>query len=110
MGLALRFFTLALRGEKEEALRVLTPEAREIFWGDFHLPWLITEGYSVLEEKEEALRWLERTIERGNFNYPLLNEMDPFLENIRSEERFKALMVGVKKKWETFGAELEGLI
>ena len=38
----------------------------------------------------------------GFINYPFLNEYDPFLENIRREERFKKLMKRVKHEWENF--------
>ncbi|MFC1575578.1 hypothetical protein ACFL5A_02885 [Gemmatimonadota bacterium] len=102
MGQALRFLTLSLQGRKEEALTILTTKVREWFWGDFHLPWLIVEGLSILGEKREAMRWLERAIEKGIFNYPLFSSLDPFLENIRSEEEFKFLMAHVKEKWEAF--------
>jgi hypothetical protein len=32
--------------------------------------------------------WLEIALSRGCVNYPLLAEKDPFLANIRGEERF----------------------
>lgn len=102
MGQALRFLTFALKGRREEALNALTPPVREWIWGDFHMPWIITEGYSVLGEKGEALKWLERAVEKGIFNYPLFSSLDPFLDNIRSEERFRSLMVDVKERWEAF--------
>jgi hypothetical protein len=71
---------------------------------DFHLPWPIAEGYALLSDRDEALRWLERAVERGIFNYPLLNELDPLLANVRGEERFQKLMEKVKPKWENFRA------
>jgi len=106
MGQVLLFLTLALKGRREDALGTISPDVRDIAWMDFHLPWLMTEGYSMLCERDEALRWLERAVKKGLFNYPLLSELDPFLENIRSEDRFKSLMVDVKEKWERFGREL----
>ena len=69
---------------------------------DPYFPTLIAEDYALLNEKEEALNWLEHAIERGNFNYPSFNELDPCLENIRSEPRFKELMKRVKHVWENF--------
>jgi tetratricopeptide (TPR) repeat protein len=107
MGQVLLFLTLALKGRREDALGTISPDVRDIAWMDFHLPWLMTEGYSMLCERDEALRWLERAVKKGLFNYPLLSELDPFLENIRSEERFKSLLIGVKEKWERVGRELE---
>ncbi len=102
MGQTLRFLALAINGRTEEAKKVLPPSIRESVWMDFHLPWLMAEGYALLGDKEEALRWLERAVERGNFNYPLWNEIDPLLANLRSEPRFQKLMERVKSEWEHF--------
>ncbi len=62
----------------------------------------MAECYALLDEKEEALEWLELAVNKGWLNYPFLNEIDPFLQNIRGEERFKKLMETVKYKWENF--------
>jgi hypothetical protein len=35
-------------------------------------------------------------------NYPFLSKIDPFLENIRGEERFMKLIKKVKFAWENF--------
>ena len=35
-------------------------------------------------------------------NFPFLNEIDPLLQNIRSESSFKQLMQKAKDKWENF--------
>jgi hypothetical protein len=55
-----------------------------------------------VDERDEALLWLEHSILGGFINYPILNEKDPFLENIRGEPRFKKLMERVKHEWENF--------
>ena len=68
-------------------------------------PALFCNSASVLAAEgmyEEALKWLEHNINHGMINYPLLNELDPFLENIRGEERFKKLMARIKTEWENF--------
>jgi disulfide oxidoreductase YuzD len=56
----------------------------------------------LLDEKKEALDWLENAVNRGIINYPFINTYDSFLDNIRGEERFKKLMERVKKEWEEF--------
>ncbi len=63
---------------------------------------MLLEGYSLIGEKEKALDWLENAVEIGLINYQFLNQYDPFLENIRSEPRFKQLMKRVKQEWEDF--------
>jgi hypothetical protein len=96
------FFKYALLGKKKEALQSATPQV--LAWGrmDFMNPWLIVQVYSLIGEREEALNWLEEWIGLGCINYPLMNNHDPFLENIRGEPRFKKLMERVKHKWENF--------
>lgn len=64
--------------------------------------WLMADGYALIDEKEEALDWLEYIVSSGFINYPLLSKHDPFLENIRGEKRFKQLMERVKQEWESF--------
>jgi hypothetical protein len=59
----------------------------------------IAEG--MMGEKEQALDWLGNSVERGNFNYPFLNENDPFLENLREDTRFKKIIKRVKTEWES---------
>jgi hypothetical protein len=56
----------------------------------------------LIDEKERALDWLERDVDLGMINYPLMNELDPFLKNIRGEARFRKLMARVKKEWDEF--------
>ena len=96
------FLKYALRGEKNRALDVLTDEVKHYFWHDPELPWLGACNYALIDEKEEALNWLEHVINKGWINYPLFNDNDPLLENIRGEERFKKLMERVKHEWKHF--------
>ena len=98
----LLFLKYALNGEKSKALEFLTEDVRNYFWQDAELPWLGAGGFALIDEKKEAIRWLEHSINKGFINYPVLSEIDPFLENIRGEPRFKKLMERVKHEWENF--------
>lgn len=69
---------------------------------DEMFPIWMAESYSLINEKDEAIDWLEHGVKSGFINYPFLMEYDLFLANIRSEERFKKLMEQVKHKWENF--------
>jgi len=42
-----------------------------------------------------ASRWI---------NYPFLSRIDPWLETIRGDPRFEALMARVRHEWEAFEA------
>ena len=92
----------ALKGEKEEALTVVSAEQEEMLRSDEAFSYQLAEGYSLINEKIKALDWLENAVDRGFINYPFLNEIDPFFENIRGEPRFKKLMERVKHEWENF--------
>jgi len=95
-------FKYAWKGKSEEALSSMTDDLKEFAWNDPDFPWLWAGFYALVNEKDEALRWLEHSVNRGFINYPILNEKDPFLENIRGEERFKKLMKRVKHEWQNF--------
>ncbi len=92
----------ALQGEKGRAYQVLTKPKRELLWNDPEAPWLMAGCFAQLDEKTEALSWLERAAARGWINYPLFCRIDPFLASIRSEERFQKLMERLKIEWENF--------
>lgn len=98
----LLFFKHSFEGNKKEALGALSEDVKSFVWNDPELSWIGVEGYALMDEKSEAIRWLERAIDHGWINYPLFNERDPFLENIRGEKQFKKLMERVKYEWEHF--------
>jgi len=62
----------------------------------------MAECHALVDDKEKALDWLILAVQKGRIDYPFLNEYDPFLANIRGEERFKKLMERVKYEWEHF--------
>ena len=65
--------------------------------------WWLAQSFALIEENEKALYWIEyAALKRGFINYPFFSKIDPFLENIRGEERFKKLMERVKYEWENF--------
>jgi non-specific serine/threonine protein kinase len=96
------FLKYALQGRKQEALQSVTDELRFVAGRDITYSWFVAMGYTMLDEKEIAMDWLEKTVDLGFINYPLLSEYDPFLKKIRGEARFKKLMEKVKSEWERF--------
>jgi non-specific serine/threonine protein kinase len=96
------FFKFALRGQREKAFETLSDDVKKYFWNDPELPWLGACAYSLLDEREEAIHWLEQAVDRGWINYPLFSRDDPLLENIRGERRFQELMAKIKPEWERF--------
>jgi len=80
----------------------MNPEFVRIHMSDPQSSYLISALYSFIGEKEESLKWLEISIGGGFMIYPFMNEFDPFLENIRGDERFRKLMKRVKQIWESY--------
>jgi hypothetical protein len=70
-------------------------------WNEFY-PLLMADCFSMIDEKEEAINWLEEGVRWGCVNYPFFVDHNPFLEPLRDEDRFKNLMETVKHRWETF--------
>jgi tetratricopeptide (TPR) repeat protein len=98
----LLFLRFAFQKKKKEAYAALNADVKNWAWDDFHLPWYGAECFALLDERQEAIDWLEHAVDRAFINYPLFAELDPFLENIRGEPRFKKLMERVKQEWESF--------
>jgi tetratricopeptide (TPR) repeat protein len=96
------FTKYAMQGKKNEALGEVTLQLENAAKGVEYLSRDMAHGYALIDEKEKALDWLENAVERGFIAYPFLNDHDPFLANIRGEERFKKMMERVKYAWETF--------
>jgi predicted Zn-dependent protease len=92
----------ALRGEREEVLRTMTPELRAAAQWDEIFAWWTADCFALVNERESALDFLERAVEFGIINWPWLSRTEPFLENVRGEPRFHRLMEKVRRAWEAF--------
>jgi len=88
--------------EIDKLTTLMTPDFIKGIQMDLQYSYHFATFYSYLGEKEKSLEFLENAVNRGFINYPLIAEIDPFLENIRNEERFKKLMERVKYEWENF--------
>ena len=97
-------FRSALTVEAAVFTEQLTDSLRDLLWDDPECPFWLAGWCTLLGQKDEALNWLERAIERGWINYPLLAQDDPFLEGIRAEPRFVQLVNSIKPNWEEFEA------
>ena len=107
----LEFARHAFENRPREAMAAMSESTKTFFWEDPDVSWLIAGIYSVMDDNDEAIRWLERAVERGSINYPLFAELDPFYENLRGDVRFEEIMAEIKPKWEQFevGIDLSGL-
>jgi len=98
-GLLLKY---GLLKDKEKAFQEMAPDFRKTCQRDCSWSYYVADAFALLDERNEALDWLENAVNRGFINYPFINKYDSFLENIRGEPRFKKLMERVKYEWEHF--------
>jgi len=96
------FLKYIIKGDKDKLASLLTPDFIEKIRRDLQYSYHVATFYAYLDDKEESLKWLENSINRGFINYPLLSEQDKLLVNIRGEERFNKLMERVKYEWGNF--------
>jgi TolB-like protein/tetratricopeptide (TPR) repeat protein len=99
MGQCLKY---ALMGDREKTTRAMSGGVKDKARCDLYDAQLMAECDALIGEKDEAITSLEYAVNLGAVNYPFYSEIDPFLENIRGEERFKKLMERVKYEWENF--------
>jgi tetratricopeptide (TPR) repeat protein len=96
------FLKHAWHGEADKALEIVNPNWTESARFDETFSWHGAAGYALIQKKDEALDWLENSVNKGAINYPFFSEYCPWFENIRGEPRFKKLMKRVKYEWENF--------
>jgi len=76
--------------DKNKALDSVSDNLEKAAWYDDLYAIMMADGYAVLEEYDQAFRFLNRAIDYGITNIDFLTKYDHFLENLRSDERFNA--------------------
>ena len=96
----------AALGDGEAVDRLDSEEFQAVIWGDLMYTYIFAQALSLLGREDAALRWLERSFERGNIIYPFISGVDPLLENLRDAPRFDDLMKRMRTRWQGFEAEV----
>jgi non-specific serine/threonine protein kinase len=94
--------TAALCGDEAAALQRIDPGFEKITAADNHYSWALAECYSLLDKQELAISWLERAINKGFLNYPMIGRWDPLLVGVRRHPDFAILLHRLRQLWERF--------
>jgi predicted Zn-dependent protease len=97
-------FSHALGGNREVLCQVINEDLKNAVAGDLQYSWNLAQCFALVNERAQALQWLGNAINLGFTNYPMISRLDPFLDNIRRDPRFEALVEEVKARWEAFEA------
>jgi tetratricopeptide (TPR) repeat protein len=98
------FLARALQGDAIAATGHVTPLLEQSARWVEYLAWMLADGYALIGRRDEAMRWLGRSVELGLLNYPVLSKLDPLLESLRGDAEYQALMQQVHKRWLAFDA------
>ena len=80
-------------GRKDDALRIVA-ELVERSKECYVTPYVFALIYASMDEKDEALGWLQKACDEGVSDLIYLR-VDPFLDNLRSDPRFATLLESV---------------
>ena len=91
----------ALEGNREECLvKIKRSIDIGLGYGHFHhSTYNIAAAYAILQMPDEAIKWLEFTVNDGFPCYPMFDS-DPFLENLRKDGRYIKFMAQQREAWE----------
>jgi len=83
-------YIYSVSGKRNEAKKVLK-ELLELSKQRYVAPYYISLIFGGLGQKNQAFEWLEKAYEERNYWMCFL-KVDPMLDNLRSDPRFKALL------------------
>jgi hypothetical protein len=96
------FLQHALQGQSEKIEAILTDDFVQTAWRDLQYSSLVATYYAMLDQKDNALKWLTNSVDRGFINYPFLAKYDPFLSECSEYAPIQKLLRRVKREWENF--------
>ena len=90
-----------VRGETEAAKQAVTDELRAAATNAELISRELTHCLALAGETDEALKWLENTVRIGNINFPFWSQHNAWVDSIRGDSRFEAIMREVEQEWVT---------
>ncbi len=93
------------RGQRQKIdPRLFNYRPNEVIDGD--AAYWLAGIHALLGDKPNALLWLKRTVELGDVNFPWF-ERDKNFESLRADPEYKAIMAGVRQRWQAYKDEFD---
>jgi len=70
-----------------------------------HTAYAVGSAYVLMNDHQQALKWLQRAVEDGLPCYPMY-ENDPILNNLQKDPHFIEFLAQQKRQWEQYRATL----
>ncbi len=84
-------FLEGAEGKGKGILKYIDERIKAFGWDFFIVGYWVASIYALADDKDEAFRWLDRSIELGCRNHRWF-EIDPNLDNLRGDPRFPKMM------------------
>jgi eukaryotic-like serine/threonine-protein kinase len=94
--------TAALQGITTGVEQTTCTSFEDTTAADPHYSWALAECYSLSGKQDLAILWLERAVDKGFINYPMIGRWDPLLAGVRHHGGFGALLQRTRELWEKF--------
>jgi hypothetical protein len=92
----------ALSEEDDGFRRTMTPHFEAFARRDLQWSWHVAAFCAKLGERELALNWLTNAVNRGFANAQFIDPIDPCLEGLRGDRRFRGLTERAREKQRAF--------
>jgi eukaryotic-like serine/threonine-protein kinase len=100
---SLQAILAALSGDEQQAEAQIQRSIKEgKGFGHFHhTAYSLACAYALLKKPDSALQWLQAAADDGFPCYALF-ESEPFLDSLKTDPRFVALLTKLKEQWEQY--------
>jgi TolB-like protein/DNA-binding winged helix-turn-helix (wHTH) protein/Flp pilus assembly protein TadD len=104
---AMQALVLADSGRRSEAEQMIQVAIKkgEGFGHFHHTAYAVGSAYALMNDHQQALKWLQRAAEDGLPCYPMY-ENDPILNTLRKDPHFIEFLAQQKRQWEQYRATL----
>jgi tetratricopeptide (TPR) repeat protein len=92
----LRLLAMGQSGDKP-GMKALVEKNRDFYMRTWEYCDLIGRGLASMGETEDSLAWIERSVERGNYDKGTW-ERSPMLDGLRGNSRFETALTTVKER------------